>query len=300
MREVFRRIGPLASVYRLVTIGRRMAALEKALERLSEHDWTNGHELASLRAQADHLMSSVEVPDELAGEFVRWKAYHPLPDQPLVTVCVATYNRARLLVERCIPSILQQTYGHLELVVVGDGCTDETAEAVGRINDARLRFVNLPQRGKYPADPMLRWMVAGTQAINSALSMASGHFVTHLDDDDEYARDRLEKLVAFALSEGCDFAWHPFWREDGQGGWILHEAREFARGHVTSSSVFYRSWFTCIPWNNEAYRFREPGDWNRFRRIKYLAPVLMRYPEPLLWHYREGTQRQGVRPGLQN
>ena len=31
----------------------------------------------------------------------------------------------------------------------------------------------------------------------------------------------------------------------------------------------------------------EPGDWNRFRRFKFFQPVMFRYPEPLLRHYRE-------------
>lgn len=292
MREVLRRIRPLNQAYRLLTMGRRVAVLENQVRALTEQNRTTDHLVATLRAQADHLVSRSEVPEETAEEFLQWKASNPVPVRPLVSVCVATHNRARLLVERCIPSVLQQTYRNLELIVVGDGCTDETAAAVGRIQDARLRFVNLPERGTYPADPMLRWMVAGTQAVNGALSMARGHFVTHLDDDDEYAPDRLEKLVAFAGSHQCDFVWHPFWQENGLGQWVLNDAPEFDRGQVTTSSVFYRSWFTRIPWNVEASRFREPGDWNRFRRIKYLAPALMRYPEPLLWHYREGAQRQ--------
>src|SRR5262249_53275659 len=158
---------------------------------------------------------------------------------------------------------------------------DETPEAVGKIDDSRVRFINLPERGTYPEDPMLRWMVAGTAPVNTALSLARGQFVTHLDDDDRYAPDRLEKLVAFAVSHRCDFVWHPFWVEDGLGRWTLHEAPQFDRGNVTTSSVFYRSWFTQIPWDINAHQLREPGDWNRFRRIKYIGPVMERYPEPL-------------------
>ncbi len=134
-------------------------------------------------------------------------------------------------------------------------------------------------------------MVAGIPALNMAMSLARGHYVTHLDDDDRYAADRLEKLVTFASGNRCDFVWHPFWKEVPTGEWVLHEAPEFALGQVTTSSVFYRSWFTRIPLSMDAYRLREPGDWNRFRRIKHIDPVLARYPEPLLWHYREGTQR---------
>ena len=82
---------------------------------------------------------------------------------------MATFNRAPLLLSRCLPSILKQTYGNIEVIVVGDACTDATAELIHEIPDRRLRFLNLPQRGHYPTDPNLRWMVAGTQSVNTAL-----------------------------------------------------------------------------------------------------------------------------------
>ena len=251
-------------------------------------------EVSQLRAdvdflgdQLDRLKSSLEMPDTLFDEFREWRMRTPLPKEPLISVCVATYNRARLLTERSIPSILSQTYPNLELIVVGDGCSDNTAELVSRIGDSRLKFVNLPERGHYPTEAMRQWMVAGTQAMNHAMSLARGDYVTHLDDDDEYLPERLEKLLAFALKNQCDLVWHPFWIEEEGGEWRLIDAPAFRIRQVTTASVFYRSWFTRIKWNVDAHRLWEPGDWNRFRRIKYIDPLSMRYPEPLLRHYRE-------------
>lgn len=243
--------------------------------------------VTTLTRQLDLLKSSVEVPFEMIDEFQEWKATHPIPERPLVSVCLATFNRARLLTERCIPSILAQTYSNLELIVVGDGCTDETEHLVGKIGDARLRFINLPERGRYPQDPTRRWLVAGTPAVNHAMSEARGDFVTHLDDDDEHSPNRLEKLLAFARSEQCDLVWHPFWYENAAGEWVLQNSEDFAWTHVTTSSVLYRSWLTRIQWDVQAHRLMEPGDWNRFRRIKYVGAICRRYPEPLLRHYRE-------------
>jgi len=263
---------------RINDLQRRVRVLELKLEHFEE--------------QVDLFKSSLEVPRDLVEDFFEWKARTPISSKPLVTVTVATHNRARLLMERCIPSVLGQTYDNLELIVVGDGCTDETEEVIAEIHDPRLTFVNLPERGSYPADPMRRWMVAGTVAMNKAMSMARGDFVTHLDDDDEYMPDRLEKLVEFAIDNKCDFVWHPCWSEDEEGKWKLIEAPRFAYTQVTTSSVFYRWWFTKIEWNIAAHLLMEPGDWNRFRRIKYIGPVIMRYPEPLLNHYRQMNQSQ--------
>ena len=91
---------------------------------------------------------------------------------PLVSVCIGTYNRAKLLVERSIPSVLNQTYEKLELIVVGDCCTDDTESSVSAIGDNRLKFINLEDRGDYPGDPVRRWMVAGTKSINYALKLS--------------------------------------------------------------------------------------------------------------------------------
>jgi hypothetical protein len=245
------------------------------------------HVVAHQAGQLDLLKSSLEVDRTLIDELQAWKSTHALSARPLVSVCIPTYNRARLLVERCLPSILGQTYDHLDIVVVGDGCTDDTAERIRGLRDPRVRFMNLPQRGDYPADPLRRWMVAGTFAVNKALARARGELITHLDDDDEYLPERLAKLVSFMLEERCDLVWHPFWYEDPDGRWLLNDADQFAFSRVTTSSVLYRSWFKKVPWDAAAHLLLEPGDWNRFRRLRYVGAVCRRFPEPLLRHYRE-------------
>src|SRR5437016_1399529 len=161
--------------------------------------------LRQIRSELDAFKCSLEVPQELIDGFFQWKAQHPIPDSPLITVIVATYNRAQTLMERCVPSILNQTYPNLELIIVGDRCTEEIQRAVAAIQDPRTKFVNLTEREEYPMSKELKWMVAGAPAMNKALSLAQGDYIAHLDDDDEYTRDRLEKLVRFAISNQCDF-----------------------------------------------------------------------------------------------
>ncbi len=264
--------------------------LEVLRGRVDRVERNSMREIAELREEISILKSSLEVPAEWIEEFQSWKVNTPIPAEPMISVCIGTYNRARLLTERAIPSILTQTYPRFELIVVGDGCTDDTEERVRKIGDPRVRFVNLPERGLYPEEPNRRWMVAGTATVNHALRLASGDFITHLDDDDEHLPGRLEALTGFAHEHGADFLWHPFWVENQDGPWQLNEAQDFVYAQVTTSSVFYRSWLKRIEWNVNAHLLMEPGDWNRFRRIKYLTPIAVRYPEPLLKHYRERAQ----------
>lgn len=247
-------------------------------------------EAQRLRNDFDAFKSSFDVDPVLIDEFYEWKQQTPIPSRPLVSVCIATYNRGPLLIERAIPSILNQTYTNIELIVVGDHCTDETEYLVSQIQDPRLTFVNLPVRGVYPKDPLRRWMVAGTVPMNHALRIAKGDFVTHLDDDDEHLPQRLEKLVTFAVEGGYDLVWHPFLLEAHDGTWTRNHAPQFQFCDVTTSSVLYRSWLRRVEWDIGAHRLMEPGDWNRFRKIRYLNPHLARFPEPLLRHYREASQ----------
>ncbi|MCU6498870.1 glycosyltransferase [Rugamonas sp. A1-17] len=255
------------------TIKTLFARLREPLRSLADLGW---------RARADFRAARRSAAYQAAYEQA----------EPLVTVCVATYNRGELLVERCLKSLLAQDYRHLQIVVVGDCCTDDTAERVAALGDPRIEFVNLRERGQYPSEPRQRWMVAGTVAINHALSLARGQFITHLDDDDEHTPDRVGKLVALMRQSRADIIWHPFDFERTPDDWHVNPAPRFAVNNVSTSSVFYHHWLRSIPWDINAWRYNEPGDWNRFRKIRFLGVRAVRAPQHFLKHYRERNQKK--------
>jgi glycosyltransferase involved in cell wall biosynthesis len=209
---------------------------------------------------------------------------------PLVSVCVGTMNRAELLTERCLRSLREQTYRNLQIVVVGDHCTDETARRVAALGDERIDFFNLPHRGPYPPPGWERWCVAGTNSVNEALSHCEGAFIMHLDDDDRAVPERVETLLRAAQQQRADLCWHPFWSEQPDGTWKLLGNGVFELGQITTGSIFYHQYFARIPWDVHAYRLHEPGDWNRLRKIGVLRPRLHFVDVPLTYHYRERNQ----------
>jgi hypothetical protein len=204
---------------------------------------------------------------------------------PLVSICIATTNRPDLLVERCLASLQKQTYQNLQIIVVGDHCIDSTPERLAAIKDERITFINLPERGPYPPPGYDRWTVAGTAAVNKALTMCEGQFVTHLDDDDRYEPDRIEIMVRAAQESRADICWHPFWFERSDHTWFVHGDGTFQNGQITTSSIFYHRYFARIPWDVFAYRVNEPGDWNRLRKIEALRPKKHFVNKPLAHHY---------------
>ena len=103
-------------------------------------------------------------------------------DPPLVSVVIPTYNRLEAT-ERAARSVLAQTHGALELLVIDDGSTDGTAERVKAIADPRLRVVRQPNGGV-------------ARARNRGLREARGAYVAFLDSDDAWAPEKLARQIA--------------------------------------------------------------------------------------------------------
>ena len=121
------------------------------------------------------------------------------PD-PLVTVCIPTYDRVELLTERALPSVLAQTHRRLEVLVVGDGSPPHVAEAVAAIGDDRIRFVNLTHRHA-TTDADRHWLVGSVSARNAGYAHAGGHWIVDFDDDDEMRPQAVERVLAMAREQ---------------------------------------------------------------------------------------------------
>ncbi len=119
------------------------------------------------------------------------------PD-PLVSVIMTTYDRADLLRERSIPSVLAQTHENFEIVVVGDAAPAAVGAALASFGDPRIRFVNSTVRGPYAHTAEHAWMAVGTPPYNRAMAEARGRWLAPLDDDDSFTPEHIEHLLAAA------------------------------------------------------------------------------------------------------
>jgi glycosyltransferase involved in cell wall biosynthesis len=102
---------------------------------------------------------------------------------PAVSVVIPTYNQPTLLTE-AVRSVLAQTFQDFEVVVVDDGCTDDTADRIGALGDARVRLVRQPNGG------------VGA-ARNRGIDEARGRYLAFLDHDDWWLPQKLATQVAF-------------------------------------------------------------------------------------------------------
>lgn len=103
-------------------------------------------------------------------------------DQPLISVIVPIYNTEKYL-ERCVQSILKQTYTNLEIILVDDGSRDRCGimcdEYEGQ--DKRIKVIHQKNAGQ-------------SAARNAAMKIASGEYLTFVDSDDYCDLELLEYL----------------------------------------------------------------------------------------------------------
>ena len=111
----------------------------------------------------------------------------------LVSVIMATYNRSNIL-SYAIRCVLHQTLSEWELIVVGDGCTDDTGEIVAQFGDARIRFINLPDNVGEQSGPN-----------NVGLRQARGQYIAFLNHDDFWFPDHLATALDMLQSNRADF-----------------------------------------------------------------------------------------------
>lgn len=126
--------------------------------------------------------------------------------RPLVSAVVPTYNRA-YCVPRAIDSVLAQSHGAVEVLVVDDGSTDNTADLIRERygHEPRVRYFAQPNRG-------------AATARNTGLINARGEFLALLDSDDYWHPWKLEaQLAAFRRFPEVGLIWTEFEAIDPAG-----------------------------------------------------------------------------------
>lgn len=108
-------------------------------------------------------------------------------NMPLISVIVPTYNYSNF-VEKCINSVLEQTYQKIEVIVVDDGSTDDTLTVLQKFED-RVLIYSQENMGV-------------SAARNAGMQLAKGEYIAFLDADDWWAPSKVEKqMIAMIKSK---------------------------------------------------------------------------------------------------
>lgn len=112
----------------------------------------------------------------------------------LISIIVPAYNIENYI-ERCIQSILSQSYKNLEVIIVDDGSTDKTPEILDRISESDSRVVVIHKNNGGVSTARL-----------AGIERASGEYIGFVDGDDYIEPDMYEHLLDNALKYNADIS----------------------------------------------------------------------------------------------
>lgn len=102
--------------------------------------------------------------------------------------CVITLYNDENYIERCISSILAQTYQNFEIVVVNDGSTDNSLSICENINDSRIRIISQENKGV-------------CAARNRGIKESQGDYCLFIDSDDFYNNDKMFEILIRTINK---------------------------------------------------------------------------------------------------
>ncbi|MCR4888556.1 MAG: glycosyltransferase [Ruminococcus sp.] len=112
----------------------------------------------------------------------------------LISVIVPVYNMEKYL-NKCVNSILEQTYKNLEIILVDDGSKDSSGDMLDDLGkkDARIKVIHKPNGGL-------------SDARNAGLDIMTGRYLTFVDSDDHIEKDYVERLYTALKKNDADIS----------------------------------------------------------------------------------------------
>ena len=113
--------------------------------------------------------------------------------QDKVSIIVPVYN-AQNYIEKTVNSVLEQDYENWELLLVENGSSDNSVEVMKRYDDSRIRLI------------VMEGNVGAANARNEGMKLAEGRYVSYLDADDLWQKNKLSLQLAFMKEKDAAFS----------------------------------------------------------------------------------------------
>ena len=105
---------------------------------------------------------------------------------PEVSIIIPVYNNEQYI-EKCIQSVLNQTFENFEVIVINDGSTDKSGEILEKLNREDSRIILIEQKNQGVA-----------VARNRGMNKATGKYITFVDGDDYLKNNYIEKMYSYS------------------------------------------------------------------------------------------------------
>ena len=125
-------------------------------------------------------------------------------EDKFVSIIMPTYNCAKFI-GKTIESVIAQTYENWELIIVDDCSKDNTEEVVSKYKDNRIKYHRLENNS------------GAAVARTEAMKKARGSYMSFLDSDDLWKKDKLEKQLEFMNKNNYNFTCTEYEQIDEEG-----------------------------------------------------------------------------------
>lgn len=164
-------------------------------------------------------------------------------ENDLISVIVPVYNVVPYL-EKCVKSIIAQSYSNLDIILIDDGSTDGSGYVCDRFAevDKRIRVIHKGNGGV-------------SAARNVGIESAKGRYFAFVDSDDSVRPDMIEILYCHLINENADLSICGYERVDEKGGKIKQDSIPQGIGFITGKDILNKRFFTneiiywCVLWN---------------------------------------------------
>lgn len=174
----------------------------------------------------------------------------------IVTIAIASYNNAPYI-ERCVDSVINQTYSELEILVVDDGSQDDTLRRLENYNrETRLKIIKKENGGL-------------SSVRQRALDEAKGNYICFIDADDYLAPTYVERMLGKLFADCSDICVCGTRFENKEGivleDWTsVFSCEESSAPFQTTPEVF------LIPDNPQIKQLHLSDSWNKMYRVGFL------------------------------
>ena len=191
-----------------------------------------------------------------------------------VSIVLPTYNGAKYL-RQSIESCLNQTYKDIELIIVDDASMDETSEIIKSYQDQRIKYIRHNKNKRLP------------HALNTGFSSANGEYLTWTSDDNYYAEDAIESMVALLqINKKIDFVYANYYAINEDGAVLqpvsVGPSKNLKEGNCIGPCILYRRkvYEVLGGYNPDAFLAEDYEYWIRvFKRFR-----MKKLDEFIYWH----------------
>lgn len=186
-----------------------------------------------------------------------------------VSVIVPIYNAEKFL-DKCLHSIVTQSYPYLEIICVNDGSTDESPEIIEkyRKRDSRIVVINQENKGL-------------SAARNAGTDKASGNYITYVDADDFIEVNMIEVMLKNIITYDTDIVFEAVWPYD-----------DLTKTRLPKEVPYFTLSWIDSSFDNRAFSYTELLDelfllpvmaWAKLYNAEFLKKSGVRFPDGLIY-----------------